>query len=298
MKEPLRWTITPKRQIATVVIQGDVGNVAYGEVVEGVPDNLRKYPGTRLVIVDIDRVTADDSMVIIGMLVSLCNRIQTLGRLFALPVRIVTGSERLRKYFKMTRMDVVYPVFATMEEALAYDVKSRQASRLPVMSDLFVIKGIQELRSKDPVSDLRSEVISSPARFSSLGIMDRKLGALLKRWGFQDDGWCDNVCIAVTELLSNIVQHGPKGPRGGAFGRMEVLCLKWSGVRYDYFFGYISHSNGQPIPLDQLHPRLRGTKAARGRGTQIVRALMDLFVIMKGTDGIVVMKKERHVAAS
>lgn len=162
---------------------------------------------------------------------------------------------------------------------------------------LLVIKGARELRSHDHIdpASLRFHVFARPATYANLPKMDAIITRQIRRWGFRDEDWVCAAMNAVLELLTNVVQHVQGLPRRTRLGRrMRALCHTFRGSRYDYLYVVIADRDDEAIDPSKLRTRLRRHLGAHGRGTGIVKACTDLFALVLGTDGVIIMKKMHH----
>jgi anti-sigma regulatory factor (Ser/Thr protein kinase) len=115
---------------------------------------------------------------------------------------------------------------------------------------------------------------------------------LFTRWGITDEEWIFAFATASVELITNVVQHVHSLPRGKRRRNVRILFLKCTCERNVYVYAFVSDRDDEPIDVKRLKTRIRRPSLkTHGRGTTLVRALTDLYTIIRGTDGVIIMKK-------
>lgn len=258
---------------------------------------LRRADALARCIIEVRCSLTGDAMVFVGMIIALMARIRHDCQ--NIDIAIVIPDARLRKRFTHLGLGSACTIGASASALppLAAALRARRRARQQeIEHHLFILKGYREFRRQSTIdtSSLHCDTKSARARHSQLDAMDRWLGRRLKRWGFTDTDWSDNLRTAVLEILTNVVAYAPKGPRGGVTTRMHLCCFTHHDGTWDYVTCMIGNTNGEPpIPVRKL--RSRGLHlGTRGRGTSIVKGFTDLFAVVRDTDGVVIMKKRRR----
>ncbi|WP_337170465.1 STAS domain-containing protein [Gemmatimonas aurantiaca] len=108
----MSFTLDRADDVLTVAVDGQLVVTNRQEFKQAILDAMEQ--GVRLVIVDFTRTGYIDSSGL-GALVSLNRRLRDVGG----DLRLVGLSDELRTLFELTRLDALFPLFASRADALA-----------------------------------------------------------------------------------------------------------------------------------------------------------------------------------
>jgi anti-sigma regulatory factor (Ser/Thr protein kinase) len=99
-----------------------------------------------------------------------------------------------------------------------------------------------------------------------LSVVRSTIAELAAVWGF-NDRQCRDITLAVDEALSNVMRHAYKNQCGL---EIELICEAHSdGLEFDFL------DRGEPADLSRLCAQPLDEVALAGRGTHLIRLIMD-----------------------